>query len=108
VSGGRLTRIGGLGLALGWALADGHTGLRAWWTLRGDLERASRRVEALETEIVALRLEVEALERGGFAVERAIREDLELARPGEVVVRIPAAASGQLPEKTSESGSTAN
>jgi cell division protein FtsB len=106
-----LVRIAGIALALalavGWALADGRRGLRAWWTLRSDLGRASSRVAALESEIAALRLEAEALERGGFAVERAIREDLELARPGEVVVRLPP-ASGQVPEKPGESVPTPN
>jgi cell division protein FtsB len=38
-------------------------------------------------ETHALRAEIEALESQPFALERAIREDLELARPGETVVR---------------------
>jgi cell division protein FtsB len=37
--------------------------------------------------VEALRAEVRALERDPFSLERAIREDLDLAKPGEVIVR---------------------
>ena len=80
-----------LGLAL--ALADGQAGLRAWWTLRSDVASAHERVAALGREIRELRGEEKALGEDPIAIERAIREDLELARPGEVVVRIPLAAA---------------
>jgi cell division protein FtsB len=76
----------GLGLAL--ALADGRAGLRAWWTLRSDVSNARERVAALQMEIEELRGQQEALDSDPFAIEQAIRQDLELARAGEVVVRI--------------------
>jgi cell division protein FtsB len=75
-----------LGLVL--ALADGRAGLRAWWTLRSDVSNAWERVAGLQTEIEDLREQQEALDSDSFAIERAIRQDLELARAGEVVVRI--------------------
>ncbi len=80
-----------MGLAL--ALADGRAGLRAWWTLRSDVSNARERVAALQMEIEALRGQQEALDSDAFAIERAIREDLELARAGEVVVRIRLASN---------------
>lgn len=81
----------GLGLAL--ALADGRAGLRAWWTLRADVSNAHERVAALRAEIEELRGHQAALESDPFAIEQAIRQDLELARSGEVVVRIPLASA---------------
>ena len=80
----------GLGLAL--ALADGQAGLRAWWTLRSDVANARQRVAALDAEIRELRRQEQALRDDPFVIEAAIREDLELAREGEVVVRIPPAS----------------
>jgi cell division protein FtsB len=41
----------------------------------------------LKERVETLEFEINALETDPFALERAIREDLELARPGEIVVR---------------------
>ena len=67
--------------------ADGKSGIPMWLRRRSDLEQASARVEVLAREAKALRGQIEALSSEPFALERAIREDLELALPGEIVVR---------------------
>ena len=69
------------------AVADGKSGIPMWFRLRSDVDRASERVEVLARETEALRAQIEALSSEPFALERAIREDLELALPGEIVVR---------------------
>ena len=69
------------------AVADRSSGVPMWFRLRGDLAERSERVVALTRTTRALRAQIEALESQPFALERAIREDLELARPGEMVVR---------------------
>lgn len=69
------------------ALGSEQAGLRTWYELRGDLQSARSRVAELARENEVLRREVAALEASPDAVESAIREDLGLARPGEVVVR---------------------
>ena len=69
------------------AVADGDSGLRMWARLREDVALGRERVDALVQETEALRGQIEALEKTTFALEKAIREDLELARPGEVIVR---------------------
>lgn len=69
------------------AFADGDSGIPMWFRLRSDVDDASHRVAGLTHETEALRAEIEALSSDPFALERAIREDLELALPGEIVVR---------------------
>ena len=69
------------------AVADRSSGASMWFRLRADLAEGSERVEVLTRATEALQAQIEALESQPFALERAIREDLELARPGEVVVR---------------------
>lgn len=75
----------GLGLAVG----DRQSGLPTWVRLRAELASSDSRISALVAETEALRVEIRALDDDPFALERAIREDLELAQPGEVVVRFP-------------------
>jgi cell division protein FtsB len=85
-----------LGLAFAWRLGDARSGARAWWSLRADRDAAQERIRELRAEIGRLRGEAEALrEEQGFGLERAIREDLDLARPGEVVLRVPEPAGGR-------------
>jgi cell division protein FtsB len=71
------------------AAFDADAGLGTWLRLRGLLRESQTRNAELGREIAALDAEVQALEAGGFAVERAIREELGFARPDETLVRIP-------------------
>lgn len=80
--------------AVGASALDERTGIPAWRRLRGDLMAANARLEILRGDIAALRSEADALEDDAFAVERAIREDLGLALPGETVVRLDARRAG--------------
>ncbi len=78
----------------GAAVLDRDSGIGAWLQLRKDLNASHARIEVLAQEIRALRSEVALLETDEFKVEQAIREELELARPGEVVVRFDDGRSG--------------
>jgi cell division protein FtsB len=71
------------------AALDGEAGLRSWWELRAALREAERERAVLQREVDALRGAADALESDGFAIERAIRERLRLAGPGETLVRLP-------------------
>ena len=75
-------------LALGHAALDEETGIRRWRHLRGELAEARVRIEALRGEIDGLRRETQRLEEDDFATERAIREELEFARPGQTMLRL--------------------
>lgn len=85
--------------AAGVAVADTDSGIRTWLQVRSDLARAQKRVAALEKRIAAREGEAESLRKDPLALERAIREDLGLAKPGETVVRgldpEPLAAAGR-------------
>ena len=72
-----------------YAAFDTDAGLRTWLRLRGQLRESQARNAELSDEILALEAEAQALERGGFAVERAIREELGFARADETLVRLP-------------------
>lgn len=78
------------GLLVGSALLDEESGVGIWLELREDLARSTERVEILLTQNESLRREIELLEVDQTAVDRAIREDLDLALPGEIVVRFVA------------------
>lgn len=69
------------------AIVDQDSGLRTWLRLRHDLAQSRERVGQLQVEVTGLERQVAALRQDPFAEERAIREVLGLARPGEVVVR---------------------
>lgn len=84
-----------VGAALLAAWLDADSGIRAYLRLRDDVGAGEAHLQALRSEIGVLEAEQAALEKhGSFAQERAIREDLEWARPGETVVRLPAPARG--------------
>lgn len=68
------------------ALLDGETGIEIWQELRESLVISSARVAVLERQNDALRREIETLEMDPAALDRAIREELDLALPGEAIV----------------------
>jgi len=78
--------------ALIYISADRGAGLSTWMRDRDALESSTDQIAQLEAEIVRLKAEVSQLESDPFAIERAIREELEWARAGETVVRIPNAS----------------
>jgi cell division protein FtsB len=77
------------------AMLDQESGLEIWRELRRDLAVSDERVERLIRENAALRSEIETLESEPDAIDRAIREELDLAMPGEIVVRFE--PTGQQP-----------
>jgi len=82
------------GMALGAVLIaalGGDSGIGNWMRLRGDLRGARERIAELDREVAVLRRQAEALESDAFAIERAIREELEYARADETLVRLPRA-----------------
>lgn len=89
-----------IALAAVFAMLDQDSGIAIWRELRGDLETSDSRVEQLVRENEALRGEIAILESEPAALDRAIREELDLVLPGEIVVRFepsrPAPGSSEL------------
>ncbi len=79
--------------ALIYIAADQGSGIPTWIRQRADIESSDERIAKLESEIDRIKREVESLRDDRYAIERAIREDLEYARPTEVVIRIPSVPS---------------
>jgi cell division protein FtsB len=69
------------------ALLDQDSGVAIWLELREDLASSTARVDLLVAQNDSLRSEIELLEADPTAIDRAIREELDLALPGEVVFR---------------------
>ena len=70
------------------AALDEDAGLARWMHLRGELADARERIADLRDEVEGLEHEAELLEGDRFALERAIREELELVRPGQQLIRL--------------------
>jgi cell division protein FtsB len=72
-----------------WAWLDREDGVDTWRRLHREVAEAQERGRALAERNEALRTEIDALAADRFVQERAVREELRWARPGEVVVRVP-------------------
>ena len=69
----------------------GDRGILHWMVERERNVNLARQVSELRDENESLRAEIDALRRDPRAVERIAREDLGLARPGEVLFLLRAA-----------------
>jgi cell division protein FtsB len=76
-------------MALAIAVLDGDSGLGTWLRLRADLVAVESRLAEIGEQTGALGRQADALETDEFAIERAIREELEYARSGETLLRLP-------------------
>jgi cell division protein FtsB len=84
--------VGPLAALLGAAGAlfyDADNGLRAIFHLEGELGAADVRLDRLREERAELLLRAERLRSDPFEIETVARESLGMARPGEIVVRLP-------------------
>lgn len=77
------------------ALFDEDSGVGIWLELREDLVRSTARVEELVRQNDSLRQEIKLLEDDPTAMDRVIREELDLALPGEIVVRFVPSVPGR-------------
>jgi cell division protein FtsB len=84
------------------ALLDHESGIGIWLELREDLSGSSARAAQLVRENDEMRREIEMLEADPAALDRAIREELDVALPGEIVVRFTSSESARQEALTEE------
>lgn len=75
--------------AAAWAWLDAENGVDTRRRLQREVAEAQARIREHEARNEALRAEIEALAGDPLVQERAVREELRWARPGEIVVRTP-------------------
>ena len=64
-----------------------------------EIQRVRKDIDRLNSENIQLSDQVKALKSDPHAIERIAREELQRAKPGEVIIRVP-----QLPPPTDGSG----
>lgn len=84
-----------LALMLGWHVVNGKHGLSAWQQNRNRDKQLQKEIERLQQENAHLRVRVDKLKSDPDAIEREAREKLHYAKPGEVIVTLPAQPSNQ-------------
>lgn len=84
-----LVAAGLVGAVLVYLWLDREAGIRTYLELREAVARTDHRIVEAGKENAALRAEARALAEDPAAQERAIREDLDLVKPGESLVRLP-------------------
>ena len=81
--------IGAVGGLLAFHLVFGDMGLVAGARQNANLARLGAEVRTLEAESGSLKKEVEGLTKDPFRIEALAREQLGLARPGEIIFLFP-------------------
>ena len=84
-----------LALLLGWHVVNGKHGLSAWQQNRTQDKQLRKEIDDLQQENARLRVRVEKLKSDPNAIEHEAREKLHYAKPGEVIVDLPAAQPGK-------------
>ena len=77
----------GLMAALALAVLDRESGLLTWLELSKERSALHTQIDDQRRANVELARQIEALENDPYEADRAIREALELAKPGETIVR---------------------
>ncbi len=85
----------GLALLLGWHVVNGKHGLSSWQQNRHVDKELRREIDDLQKENARLAVRVEKLKTDPHAIEHEARERMHYAKPGEVIVDLPAAPSGK-------------
>jgi cell division protein FtsB len=93
----------GLAAALGLAVLDRESGLLTWLELSKERSEARAQIEDQRLANAILAQRIEAIQSDPHQADRAIREALDLAKPGETIVRF---RRGNAPRKATPRGTT--
>ena len=79
-----------LALLLGWHVINGKHGLSSWQQNRHEDKELRKEIDDLQQENDRLKVRVDKLKSDPNAIEHEAREKLHYAKPGEVIVDLPA------------------
>jgi cell division protein FtsB len=79
-----------LALLLGWHVINGRHGLSSWQQNRHEDKQLRKEIDDLQQENDRLKVRVDKLKSDPNAIEHEAREKLHYAKPGEVIVDLPA------------------
>lgn len=78
----------GVAVGIGYVALGIGSRVPTWLGGAGDLDSIEAQIAELESEVASLEKEAELLESDPFAIERAIREQLRMAKSAEIVVHL--------------------
>jgi cell division protein FtsB len=79
-----------LALLIGWHVVSGKHGLSSWQQNRTQDKELRKEIDDLQQENARLAVRVGKLKSDPHAIEHEAREKLHYAKPGEVIVDLPA------------------
>jgi cell division protein FtsL len=71
----------------------GAHGFIAMRRTQNEIERVRKEIDRLNSENIQLGQQVKALKTDPHAIEKIAREELQQAKPGEIIIRIPQSPS---------------
>ena len=86
-----------LALLVTWHVIYGRHGISVWQQKRAEDRALQQEIRNLQQENEQMRQQVQRLQSDPEAIEREAREKLHYAKPGEVIVNLPAQPQGQQP-----------
>jgi cell division protein FtsB len=86
-----------LALLVTWHVIYGRHGVSVWQQKRAEDRALQQEIRSLQQENEEMRQQVQRLQSDPEAIEREAREKLHYAKPGEVVVAMPARLQGHEP-----------
>jgi cell division protein FtsB len=85
----------GLALLVTWHVIYGRHGVSVWQQKRAEDRALQQEIRSLQQENEQMREQVKRLQSDPEEIEREAREKLHYAKPGDVVVALPAAPQQQ-------------
>jgi cell division protein FtsB len=84
-----------LALLVTWHVVKGNHGLSVWQHERTEDKQLQQEIQALQQENSQMQQQIDRLKNDPDAIERAAREKLHYAKPGEVIYTLPDAGTGK-------------
>ena len=87
-----------LALLVTWHVIYGRHGVSVWQQKRAEDRALQQEIKDLQQENTQMRQQIQRLQSDPEEIEREAREKLHYAKPGDVIVSLPAQPQGQQPQ----------